>query len=240
MPCSAQAIIDKALSQVGYKEGSGNNNKYGIAYGYNKVSWCCIFIWWLFNQCGASDLFYGGKKTASCTTLYNWAKKNSQTVTPANLRAGDIVFYDWDSSGDADHVGVCVSRSGNTVYTVEGNTSSGNSGSQSNGDGVYKRSRPLSQIKKVWRPKYSGLASNTTTTKEGYCNVDLPILKTGMKGAAVGTMQTLLNAKGYSCGAVDKDFGTKTATALRAFQRANGLERDAICGPASWKALLLK
>ena len=127
MPCTAQSIIDKALSQVGYKEGSGNNNKYGIAYGYNKVSWCCIFIWWLFNQCGASDLFYGGKKTASCTTLYNWAKKNSQTVTPANLRAGDIVFFDWDSSGDADHVGVCVSRSGNTVYTVEGNTSTGNS-----------------------------------------------------------------------------------------------------------------
>lgn len=240
MPCSAQDIIDWALSQVGYREGANNDNKYGKDYGYNKVSWCCIFIWDDFNKNNASDLFYGGKKTASCTTLYNWAKKNGQTVTPANVRAGDIVFFDWDNSGDCDHVGVCVSRSGNTVYTVEGNTSSGNSGSQSNGDGVYKRTRPLSQIKKVWRPKYTGAASNTTTTKEGYCNVDLPILRTGSKGAAVGTMQTLLNAKGFNCGKVDKDFGTKTTTALKSMQKYYGLEKDGICGPASWTVLLLK
>lgn len=238
MPCTAQAIIDWALSQVGYKEGPGNDNKYGKMYGYNKVSWCCQFIWADFYSNNASDLFYGGKKTASCTTLYNWAKKNNQTVSPSNIRQGDIGFYDWDNSGDCDHVGVCVARSGNTVYFVEGNTSSGNKGSQSNGDGVYKRERALSLVKKVWRPKYTGSASNSTT-KEGYCKVDLPMLKTGDKGPAVGTMQTLLNAKGYNCGKVDKDFGTKTATALRAFQRANGLERDAICGPKSWKALLL-
>ena len=238
MSCTAQKIIDLALSQVGYKEGSGNNNKYGIAYGYNKVSWCAIFIWWLFNQAGASELYYGGKKTASCTALYNWAKKAGQTVTPSNMRAGDIVFFDWDNSGDCDHVGVCVSRSGSTVYTVEGNTSSGNSGSQSNGDGVYKRKRTLSQIKKVWRPKYTA-AADDKVEKDGYCKVDMPVIRTGSKGPAVKTAQTLLNAKGYWCGDVDGDFGSRTATAVKAFQKAKKLTADIIVGADTWKALLL-
>ena len=36
---------------------------------------------------------------------------------------GDIVFFDWDNDGSADHVGIVESCDGSTVRTVEGNSS---------------------------------------------------------------------------------------------------------------------
>ncbi|MEV0310285.1 FG-GAP-like repeat-containing protein [Nonomuraea fuscirosea] len=35
---------------------------------------------------------------------------------------GDSVVFDWDQSGDIDHVGIVSSANGSTVYTIEGNS----------------------------------------------------------------------------------------------------------------------
>ena len=66
----------------------------------------------------------------------------------------------------------------------------------------------------------------------------LPLLKKGAKGEAVWTMQTLLSDRGYCTGGVDSDFGAKTDKALRAFQRATGLEADGECGALTWAELI--
>lgn len=73
---------------------------------------------------------------------------------------------------------------------------------------------------------------------EGEVFVTLPILKNGSRGGAVKTLQILLSAKGYNCGAADGIFGAKTDAALKQFQRAFGLDADGICGEKSWTALL--
>lgn len=75
-------------------------------------------------------------------------------------------------------------------------------------------------------------------------NVELPILKKGAKNNAVGTLQILLNAKGYTdaSGAalvVDNSFGNKTDYAVRNFQKNNKLEVDGSVGPATWRKLLM-
>ena len=62
-------------------------------------------------------------------------------------------------------------------------------------------------------------------------------LRKGDRGAQVQTMQGRLNAHGDNI-KVDGDFGPATANALLLFQKRNGLVADAICGPASWAALL--
>ena len=46
-----------------------------------------------------------------------------------------------------------------------------------------------------------------------------------------------LNALGYSTKTLDGIFGANTETALRAFQRSNGLTADGICGCNSWRKL---
>ncbi|NCB52862.1 MAG: hypothetical protein EOM54_13465 [Clostridia bacterium] len=65
-----------------------------------------------------------------------------------------------------------------------------------------------------------------------------PILRKGGTGDDVKTLQSLLNAKGYNCGAVDGDFGVKTYTAAKSFQKAKGLAVDGIVGNNTWGKLL--
>ena len=36
---TAAQVLSVAQSQIGYKEGSNNSNKYGAAYGLNNASW---------------------------------------------------------------------------------------------------------------------------------------------------------------------------------------------------------
>ena len=59
-----------------------------------------------------------------------------------------------------------------------------------------------------------------------------------MSGADVRTLQTMLNALGYSCGRVDGKFGDRTKAAVIAFQRRNGLKVDGIVGRATKTRLL--
>jgi hypothetical protein len=69
-----------------------------------------------------------------------------------------------------------------------------------------------------------------------------PLLRQGAKGEAVGELQASLNRLGYpgSNGqplAVDRDLGGNTDHAIRAFQRAHGLEDDGKVGPDTRAAL---
>lgn len=223
---TAAQVLSVAQSQVGYKEGRNNSNKYGAAYGMNNVSWCQIFIWWCFKQAGMD--WY---KTASCTACYKHYA--SRAVSRNSLKPGDIVYYDWDGSGDCDHVGIVESVGSSRVTTIEGNTSSGNSGSQSNGDGVYRRYRNITQVAKAIRPAYTG----GSATSGGNVTVTVKEVSTGSSGIAVKNLQLILNSRGYNCGTADGDFGSKTKAAVIAFQKAKGLGADGIVGAKTWTAL---
>ena len=59
----------------------------------------------------------------------------------------------------------------------------------------------------------------------------------GSTGEEVRTIQTKLKRWGYYDGAVDGIFGSKTAEAVKYFQRKNGLTADGVVGPATLKAL---
>ena len=68
--------------------------------------------------------------------------------------------------------------------------------------------------------------------------VGRPMVSYGSRGDAVRKLQELLNALGYDCGSVDGIFGSKTKTAVLAFQNANGLGTDGIVGPLTWGKLV--
>ena len=59
----------------------------------------------------------------------------------------------------------------------------------------------------------------------------------GSTGEQVRIIQTKLKNWGYYDGTVDGIFGSRTAEAVRYFQRKNGLTADGIVGPATLKAL---
>lgn len=80
--------------------------------------------------------------------------------------------------------------------------------------------------------------NNTSATGGTKVTVTVYQLKVGSKGENVKALQILLNGMGYNCGDVDGDFGSKTLTAVKKFQKANGLNQDGIVGKDTWTALL--
>lgn len=77
-------------------------------------------------------------------------------------------------------------------------------------------------------------------SKQNYGTVNIPFkgnLKNGSKNIYVGIMQFKLKMLGYSVGNADMIFGSNTEKAVRAFQKANNLSVDGICGKNTWAKL---
>jgi N-acetylmuramoyl-L-alanine amidase CwlA len=68
--------------------------------------------------------------------------------------------------------------------------------------------------------------------------IEMSVLKKGSKGEQVKTLQRLLTAMGYPCGAVDGSFGNNTLAGVKSFQKGNKLAVDGSVGIATWTALL--
>ena len=66
-----------------------------------------------------------------------------------------------------------------------------------------------------------------------------PTLKKGSKGEAVKALQIFLNLNGYQCGSADGIYGSKTETAVRAFQKAHPEcgTPDGIVGVKTWRVI---
>ena len=112
-------------NQVGIQEKEENNVVYNTIYYGREVSgdkypWCCAFIWVGFNKNNMSNLFCGGTKTAYCPFVVNWARTHNQWIT-SGYREGDLILFDWNNDGVADHIGYCIGVNGSTVITIEGN-----------------------------------------------------------------------------------------------------------------------
>ena len=152
---TAEKILEIARKEIGVKESPANSNrvKYNTAYYGKEVSgskyaWCCAFVWWCFRQAGASELFYGGGKTAYCPTLKNYHK--AQAVK-GSYKPGDVIFFNFKGGSNAAHVGICESWDGSYITTIDGNTGSGN---QANGGAVMRQKRAKKYIVGAYRPSY--------------------------------------------------------------------------------------
>jgi peptidoglycan hydrolase-like protein with peptidoglycan-binding domain len=83
----------------------------------------------------------------------------------------------------------------------------------------------------------------TTTTPEPTATTALDpagraTLQTGSSGPDVTLVQQRLTDLGYYSGPVDGSYGAGTATAVQAFQTAEGITpADGVVGPATWTAL---
>lgn len=162
MSAQANAVVAAAKSQLGYREGINNNNKYAqqICPGLNHQPWCAIFVSWCFNKAHATKLIDGQYSWgfAACTDAFRRFKRAGLLVPKRSARPGDIVFFNFDSvSITQEHVGIVV-ESAKTwgLVTIEGNTCAEHAtGSQANGNGVYKRNRPYGVIAGVIRPKWT-------------------------------------------------------------------------------------
>lgn len=76
----------------------------------------------------------------------------------------------------------------------------------------------------------------TAVTPSGV-EAEAAVLKQGSSGALVKTVQTRLKNWGYYSGSVDGIYGPKTVSAVKYFQRRNGLVADGIVGKKTASAM---
>lgn len=142
-------ILDTARRELGVREDPPDSNRvkyndwfWGEGACGPDYPWCMAFVQWVFAQAGR-PLPY---KTASCSALLTWYRKNQPECVVGDPRPGDIIIYTFS------HTGIVESAQGGTVTAIEGNTSAGSSGSQSNGGGVFRRTRGRPLVKAFIRP----------------------------------------------------------------------------------------
>ena len=147
------AAIDRILAaarrEIGVKESPAGSNrvKYNAWYYGREVSgpaypWCMAFVQWVFKEAG-EELPY---KTASCSGLLNWYKAHRPERVVKEPRPGDIVIYSFGHTGVVEAVGA------GTITAIEGNTSPGGAGSQSDGGMVCRRIRKAALAAAYIRP----------------------------------------------------------------------------------------
>lgn len=158
----ADAAVKAAYKVVGRVEsppysnlGPGFITDCQIFTGYDVppgVFWCgCATCQWVVKDGGADipiriRLGYDGYIIADARANTNGLKQ----VPLSDAKKGDIIVYSFH------HIELCVEDydGSGLIHTIGGNTSSGTSGSQNNGGGVYERRRPVGDIVCVARPSY--------------------------------------------------------------------------------------
>lgn len=148
---SRNRVKSIASSQIGIKEGTGNNDgdeveKYlqhvGLQKGY---AWCAAFVCWVYSQAGIEN-----PKSAWCPTLFR--KKNiiyqrNKRDLQANPRHADTFGIWFNSLKRVAHVGLIDEwPRGSHFISVEGNT---NNEQSRDGDGVYRKRRLKTQVYQV-------------------------------------------------------------------------------------------
>ena len=101
--------------------GNVGGQPYWSWYGFNsRVEWCACFVSWCLNQSGYSEPKFAACNSQGVPWFRNhgqWANGNYKDLAP-----GDVIFFDWEGDGSADHVGIVIGTDGERVYTVEGNS----------------------------------------------------------------------------------------------------------------------
>ena len=222
-------VVSLAYDQVGYKEGNNNYNKYADdpkiqkLYGWNVQNqpWCAVFVNWLFlNAFGYDDgsaMTYGGSPGCAIAAQ-NYKNNNAWSMNP---RKGDQIFF--NINGGINHTGIVVDVSGNTIRTVEGNSSDRVSqNSYYTGDpsiAGYGVPNWAVVANVPDDPDPTGLTVDGEVGQQTWAALAkrMPLVKKGSTGWAVTALQTMLNFLGADLDA-DGDFGVLTEKEVKEFQ----------------------
>ena len=276
-----KSVISLAEAEVGYHEkasnaqlddptgnaGGANWTKYArdldtLPNFYNGAkngfAWCDIFVDWLFVRIFGEELgrkmLYQPEKSAGAGCLYsaNYYKQ-ANAFHRTNPRLGDQIFFSY-SEGEFSHTGIVVEVNGNTITTVEGNTSDSvgrrtyeTSNRTIAGYGTPNWDLALEIWERPWAVVVNGKIVNSgdpqaeqkEEAKGENHSWTPPLLRYAPDDyyAAVCVLQGLLNCHNWDSGRVDGYFGAKTQSAVNRAKTYFGLEADGVCDQELWDKL---
>ena len=279
-----EKVLDLARSEIGYHEkasnsqlddpsansGGANWTKFAAYIDANPefyngkkngYAWCDVFVDYLFVKCfgfeTGRNMLCQPKYSAGAGCLYSaeyykqagrWHKNAPQP--------GDQIFFSY-SPGEYSHTGIVEKVNGDTVTTIEGNTSDSvgrrtyNIGNQS----IAGYGTPNWKLVEDWVVVEHGQIVNssewakdedtattvlqpTAPSPENH-SWQPPLLKYAPDDyfAAVCVLQGILNCRNWDSGKVDGYFGAKTQAAVNRARRFFDMDADGICDAELWKRL---
>ena len=251
---TATDVLRIAAAEIGYsrwddpEEGSKYGRDYaarhGAYYGASGVPYCAMFVTWVLRAAGMEPV---GGDFAYVPYGINAAAKAGRLVEKHAAIPGDYLCFDWDGDGIADHVGFVEANRGSWVQTIEGNTSSGQAGSQSNGGGVYRRARNWDDVIAVIRPEYEH--AQATSAASGVLDADgywgeattrrlQEVLATPIDGIVSDQDEEWQEANpALTSGWEWTDSPTDGSAVVEELQRRLGVDVDGLIGPDTINAL---
>lgn len=235
MTASAQEVLSWEAGQIGYEDNDGDRYWAIVPHHWYGAAWCAAFQQAANMKCDLPWIpgnYY-------CPSIEAYAKQSGDWYTnPHEAEPGDLVLYDFGYYGESVHIGRLerVLSSGALIQDIEGNTSSGNAGSQNNGRGVWRRVRGIGMVRGF-------VHLHMTQDAEGrhHSARDDGVLANGDRGKKVRNLQRHLNRRHHADLSVDGIFGGRTEAAVKDAQRhfnRNGadLRIDGEWGPNTRRA----
>lgn len=257
-------VLALAKSEVGYHEkmnnnaldskeanaGSGNFTKYGRDLDSdpkfyngkkNGFAWCDQFVDWLFWTCFGSQtamkMLCQPQNSAGAGCSYSAQYYKTAGRWTRDPQPGDQIFF-YDDGGQINHTGIVESVDGNTVTTIEGNSSDRVARRQYDINSGYIAGYGCPLWELAAGASNSGGAAQTTINVNVNGNIKM-ILKLGDTGDQVALMQERLKAAGYDLGpdGVDGEFGDNTLAALKQYQKDRNLSECGYFGTDTYRAM---
>jgi len=98
--------------------------------------WCAAMIEFCCDVAGVEQSGLSDRASAAVAQWLSWAKANGKVVDKP--KRGDLCVW---IRTEGNHMGIVVTPGASYINSIEGNTSSGATGSQRDGGGCYRRSR---------------------------------------------------------------------------------------------------
>lgn len=273
-------VLDLARSEIGYHEKASNNQlndktansggsnwtKYaeyidsfaGFYNGpKNGYPWCDVFVDYLFVKIFGEklgrEMLCQPEKSMGAGCLYSAQYyKDAGRWHRTSPNPGDQIFFSY-SSGEYSHTGIVEEVNGNSVTTIEGNTS----------DQVARKTYSINDFGIVgygtpnWKlaedfvvVEHRQIINSSEKQKEQAKPVVLE--KKENHGWRPGTLkpndrydvntvilQGLLTARGFPCGEIDGYFGPLTEVAVNHAKRYYDMERNGVVDYPLWIKLLM-
>lgn len=129
-------LVAVAKTQLGYKESDldfivdsegvkHGYTRYGHWYGARYSEWCAMFASFCLNYAQIPESYF--PQDSNCANWVSTLKYLDlyQSAEDYEPTAGDLIFFDWENDGRADHVGVVIAVNGSEITTIEGNVGNG-------------------------------------------------------------------------------------------------------------------
>jgi len=246
-------IVRTALSFNGRLNGHGYNgpNPFSADLSRPAEAWCGDFVTAIYKHAQIPlPSMQDGLRTgfAYCPAAVHYGRAHHAIRVSWQAEPGDIVLFDFQGDGVADHTEIVTGYQGGVLFTIGGNSGPSTVDGFGGQGGVHRHrwNAPSGQgndqilvvLNTAKVVRFGGHAHLTKTGTAPPTQPRLLMLKSPlMTGADVRAVQQALNQRNHAGLAADAAYGPLTRGGVLNWQRREHIEADGIVGPQTRSSL---